>query len=149
MNLTVTGGTAPYTYAWSNNTTLEDPAGLAAGTYTVTVTDANGCTATTTVTITQPSVLTSSYTQVNVGCFGNNTGSIDLTVNGGVAPYIYAWSNQAITQDLNNIPSGVYTVTATDANGCATTQTVTITQPAAALALTTTQVNVLLSLIHI
>ncbi|NBY41513.1 MAG: hypothetical protein EBQ66_11715, partial [Flavobacteriia bacterium] len=143
VNLTVTGGTAPYTYAWSNNTTLEDPAGLAAGTYTVTVTDANGCTATTTVTITQPSVLTSSYTQVNVGCFGNNTGSIDLTVNGGVAPYIYAWSNQAITQDLNNIPSGVYTVTATDANGCATTQTVTITQPQGALTLSTTQVNVL------
>ena len=143
INLTVTGGTAPYTYAWSNNTTLEDPTGLVAGTYTVTVTDANGCTATTTVTITQPSILTSSYTQVNVGCFGNNTGSIDLTVNGGVAPYVYAWSNQAITEDLNNIPSGVYTVTATDANGCTTTQTVTITQPQAALALSTTQVNVL------
>ena len=143
VNLTVTGGTAPYTYAWSNNTTLEDPAGLAAGTYTVTVTDASGCTANTTVTITQPSTLTSSYTQVNVGCFGNNTGSINLTVIGGVAPYVYAWSNQSITEDLNNIPSGVYTVTATDANGCTTTQTVTITQPAAALALTTTQVNVL------
>jgi gliding motility-associated-like protein len=143
VNLTVTGGTAPYTYAWSNNTALEDPTGLAAGTYTVTVTDANGCTATTTVTITQPSTLTSSYTQVNVGCFGNNTGSINLTVNGGVAPYVYAWSNQAITEDLNNIPSGVYTVTATDANGCTTTQTVTITQPQAALALSTTQVNVL------
>jgi gliding motility-associated-like protein len=143
INLTVTGGTAPYTYAWSNNTTLEDPTGLAAGTYTVTVTDANGCTATATVTITQPSTLTSSYTQVNVGCFGNNTGSIDLTVSGGVAPYVYAWSNQAITEDLNNIPSGVYTVTATDANGCTTTQTVTITQPQGALALSTTQVNVL------
>jgi gliding motility-associated-like protein len=143
INLTVTGGTAPYTYAWSNNTALEDPTGLAAGTYTVTVTDANGCTATTTVTITQPSTLTSSYTQVNVGCFGNNAGSINLTVNGGVAPYVYAWSNQAITEDLNNIPSGVYTVTATDANGCTTTQTVTITQPQAPLALSTTQVNVL------
>ena len=143
INLTVTGGTAPYTYAWSNNTTLEDPTGLASGAYTVTVTDANGCTATTTVTITQPSTLTSSYTQVNVGCFGNTTGSIDLTVNGGVAPYVFAWSNQAITEDLNNIPSGVYTVTATDANGCTTTQTVTITQPQAALALSTTQVNVL------
>jgi gliding motility-associated-like protein len=143
INLTVTGGTAPYTYAWSNNTTLEDPTGLASGAYTVTVTDANGCTATTTVTITQPSTLTSSYTQVNVGCFGNNTGSIDLTVNGGVAPYVFVWSNQAITEDLNNIPSGIYTVTATDANGCTTTQTVTITQPQAALALSTTQVNVL------
>ncbi len=143
INLTVTGGTAPYTYAWSNNTTLEDPTGLASGSYTVTVTDGNGCTATTTVTITQPSTLTSSYTQVNVGCFGNSTGSIDLTVSGGVAPYVYAWSNQAVSEDLTNIPSGVYTVTATDANGCTTTQTVTITQPQAPLSLSTTQVNVL------
>ncbi len=143
INLTVTGGTAPYTYAWSNNTTLEDPTGLASGSYTVTVTDANGCTATTTVTITQPSTLTSSYTQVNVGCFGNSTGSIDLTVSGGVAPYVFAWSNQAVSEDLTNIPSGVYTVTATDANGCTTTQTVTITQPQAPLSLSTTQVNVL------
>jgi gliding motility-associated-like protein len=143
INLTVTGGTAPYTYAWSNNTTLEDPTGLASGSYTVTVTDGNGCTATTTVTITQPSTLTSSYTQVNVGCFGNGTGSIDLTVSGGVAPYVFAWSNQAVSEDLTNIPSGVYTVTATDANGCTTTQTVTITQPQAPLSLSTTQVNVL------
>jgi len=143
INLTVTGGTAPYTYAWSNNTTLEDPTGLASGSYTVTVTDGNGCTATTTVTITQPSTLTSSYTQVNVGCFGNSTGSIDLTVSGGVAPYVFAWSNQAVSEDLTNIPSGVYTVTATDANGCTTTQTVTITQPQAPLSLSTTQVNVL------
>ena len=143
IDLTVTGGTAPYTYAWSNNTTLEDPTGLASGSYTVTVTDGNGCTATTTVTITQPSTLTSSYSQVNVGCFGNSTGSIDLTVSGGVAPYVFAWSNQAVSEDLTNIPSGVYTVTATDANGCTTTQTVTITQPQAPLALSTTQVNVL------
>jgi gliding motility-associated-like protein len=143
INLTVTGGTAPYTYAWSNNTTQEDPSNLAAGAYTVTVTDANGCTATTTVTITQPSNLTSSYTQVNVGCFGNGTGSIDLTVSGGVGPYTYAWSNNATQEDLQNIPSGVYTVVATDANGCTTTQTVTITQPQAPLALSTTQVNVL------
>ncbi|NBP30413.1 MAG: adhesin, partial [Flavobacteriia bacterium] len=143
INLTVTGGTAPYTYAWSNNTTQEDPSNLAAGTYTVTVTDANGCTATTTVTITQPSNLTSSYTQVNVLCFGNGTGSINLTVSGGVAPYTYAWSNNTTQEDPQNLLAGVYTVVATDANGCTTTQTVTITQPQAALALSTTQVNVL------
>ncbi|NDG80072.1 MAG: hypothetical protein EBX47_11755, partial [Synechococcaceae bacterium WB8_1B_057] len=132
-----------YTYAWSNNTTQEDPQNLAAGTYTVTVTDANGCTATATTTITQPSGLSSSFTQVNVGCFGNSTGSINLTVTGGVAPYTYAWTNNATTQNLTNIPAGVYTVVATDANGCTTTQTVTITQPQGALALSTTKVDVL------
>lgn len=143
INLTVTGGTAPYQYAWSNNTSGEDPNNLAAGNYTVTVTDANGCTAQTTVTITQPTNLTSSYTQVNVSCFGNNTGSIDLSVSGGVGPYTYNWSNNTNQQDLQSISSGVYTVSITDANGCTTSQTVTITQPQAPLSLSTTQVNVL------
>ena len=144
INLTVAGGTAPYTYAWSNNTTLEDPTGLASGTYTVTVTDANGCTAQTSVTITQPQApLALSTTQTNVGCFGNNTGSINLTVTGGTAPYTYAWSNNTSLEDPTGLASGTYTVTVTDANGCTSTTTVTITQPQAGLALSTTQVNVL------
>ena len=144
VNLTVTGGTAPYTYAWSNNSTLEDPSGLVSGTYTVTVTDASGCTANTTVTITQPAApLATSFTQVNVGCFGNSTGSINLSVTGGTAPYTYLWNNGQTTEDLNALAPGNFTVTVTDANGCITTTTVTITQPAAALALTTTQINVL------
>ncbi len=143
IDLTVTGGTAPYTYAWSNNSILQDPQGLASGTYTVTVTDANGCTATTSITITQPTTLSSSFTQINIGCFGNSTGSIDLTVSGGVLPYTYLWSNNSIIEDPQALSAGTYTVTVTDANGCTTTQTVTITQPQAPLALSTTQVNVL------
>jgi gliding motility-associated-like protein len=144
INLTVTGGTAPYTYVWSNNATIQDPLTLVAGTYSVTVTDANGCTATASATITQPAVaLALSTTQVNVLCNGNNTGSINLTVIGGTAPYTYAWSNNATIQDPLNLSSGTYSVTVTDANGCTATTSVTITQPAAALALSTTQVNVL------
>ncbi|NBP30412.1 MAG: hypothetical protein EBV23_12715, partial [Flavobacteriia bacterium] len=144
INLTVTGGTAPYTYAWSNNTTQEDPSNLAAGTYTVTVTDANGCTATTTVTITQPQApLALSTTQVNVGCFGNSTGSVNLTVTGGTAPYTYLWSNNGTVEDPTGMAAGAYTVTVTDANGCTAQTSVTITQPQAPLALSTTQVNVL------
>ncbi|NDE60515.1 MAG: hypothetical protein EB010_14090, partial [Acidimicrobiia bacterium] len=118
VNLTVTGGTAPYTYAWSNNTTQEDPTNLAAGTYTVTVTDANGCTAQTSVTITQPQAgLTLSTTQVNVGCFGNSTGSVNLTATGGTAPYIYAWSNNTNQEDLFNLIAGVYSVVVSDLSG--------------------------------
>ena len=142
IDLTVSGGTAPYTYLWSNNSTVQDPQSLSAGTYTVTVTDANGCTATTSVTITQPSTLTSSFTQINVGCFGNNTGSIDLTVTGGVAPFSYLWSNNFTQEDLQNLAAGTYSVTVTDANGCTTSQSVTISQPQAPLALNTTQINV-------
>jgi gliding motility-associated-like protein len=144
INLTVTGGTAPYTYSWSNNATIQDPLTLVAGTYTVTVTDANGCTATTSATITQPAAaLALSTTQVNVLCNGNNTGSINLTVTGGTAPYTYAWSNASTGEDPQNLTSGTYTVTVTDANGCTATTSATITQPQAPLALSTTQVNVL------
>ena len=144
IDLTATGGTAPYTYAWSNNTAQEDPTGLAAGTYTVTVTDANGCTATATVTITQPaSALALSTTQVNVLCFGNSTGSINLSPSGGTAPYTYAWSNNTTSQDPSNLIAGTYTVVVTDANGCTATISATITQPQAPLTLATTQVNVL------
>jgi gliding motility-associated-like protein len=151
INLTPSGGTAPYTFAWSNGAVTEDISGLTAGTYTVIVTDANGstggCTATTSITITQPALpLTLNSTQVNVLCFGGSTGSIDLTPSGGTAPYSYSWSNGAITQDLTTIPAGSYTVIVNDANGstggCTATITVVITQPAAPLTLSSTQVNV-------
>src|SRR5206468_5366504 len=118
VDLTVSGGTAPYTYAWSNGATTQDLTGLTAGTYNVTVTDANGCTATASATLIQPAAaLTASTTQVNVQCFGNATGSVDLTVSGGTAPYTYAWSNGATTQDLTRLTAGAYNVTVTDAKG--------------------------------
>ena len=146
INLTVAGGTPGYTYAWSNGAITQDLSGLSAGTYSVTVTDLNGCTATTSVTITQPSAAVSlSQTNSPVLCFGASTGAIDLTVAGGTAPYTYSWSNGAITQDLTNVPTGTYTVVVNDANGstggCTATTTVTITQPAAAINITSTQVN--------
>jgi hypothetical protein len=144
LDLSVTGGTSPYTYVWSNGATTQDITGLIAGTYNVTITDFNGCTTTASATITQPSAaLASSTTQVNVLCFGNATGSIDLTVTGGTSPYTYVWSNTATTQDITGLIAGTYNVTITDFNGCITTASATITQPAAALASSTTQVNVL------
>ncbi len=142
IDLTVTGGVSPYTYAWSNNATTQDITGLVAGTYTVTVTDANSCTKTLSATITQPEALALSNTQVNVLCNGNSTGSIDLTVSGGTSPYTYAWSNSATTQDVSNLAAGTYTVTVTDANACTKTLSATITQPSA-LSLSKTQVDVL------
>ena len=91
IDLTPAGGTSQYTYAWSNNTTNEDPSNLIAGTYGVTVTDANGCTSNLNVTVTQPAApLTLSTSQINVDCFGNSTGSIDLTPAGGTSQYTYA-----------------------------------------------------------
>ncbi len=142
-SVTVVGGTAPYTYVWSpSGGTTANATGLTAGTYTVTVTDANGCITSTTVTITQPPLLTSSFTQVNVLCNGSCTGSATVTAGGGTAPYSYAWnpSGQA-TATATGLCAGTYTCTTTDSHGCTATSVVTITQPAA-LTSSTTQVNV-------
>jgi len=115
VNLTVSGGTAGYSYLWSNGSTGEDLTGLPAGTYSVTVTDANACTATTSATITQPSALLLTGS-VN----GNN---IDISVSGGTVPYNYSWSSGDVTQDLANVSSGTYSVTVTDAFNCSITDT--------------------------
>src|SRR5206468_789408 len=132
IDLTVSGGTAPYTYLWSNEATTQDLSALTAGSYSVTVTDAKGCSATQSVTIGQPAAaLEMGETHVDVHCFGASTGSIDLTVRGGTAPYTYLWSTEATTQDLSALAAGRYSVTVTDAKGCSATQSVTIGQPAA------------------
>ncbi len=136
INLSVSGGTLPYTYSWSNGPTTEDLSGLTAGTYTVTVTDANNCVAILPVTITQPTAaLALSAIPTPVACYGGATGAIDLSVSGGTTPYTYSWTNGAITEDISGLVAGTYTVTVTDANSCVAILPVTITQPTAALAL--------------
>ncbi|MFN8393037.1 MAG: T9SS type A sorting domain-containing protein, partial [Bacteroidia bacterium] len=122
------GGCPPITYAWSNGGTTQTITGLAAGTYTVTITDGNGATLTDTVTLTEPSLLTLSLGIVQSSCTGNPTGSADVTPTGGNAchPYTYLWSTGATTEDLTNIPSGNYTLTVTDAQGCTAIQSATI-----------------------
>src|SRR5439155_4901439 len=143
IDLTVTGGTAPYSYYSTLFPSSEDLSALVAGNYSVTVTDAKGCTATQSVTIAQPAAaLAVSDTHVDVNCFGGSTGSIDLTVTGGTAPYSYLWSTEAISQDLSALVAGNYSVTVTDAKGCTATQSVTIGQPAAALAVGESHVDV-------
>jgi hypothetical protein len=143
INLTVAGGTSPYSYAWSNGATTQDLTGLAAGIYSVVVTDANGCAATRSVTISAPTAAVAlSDAHTNVGCYGEATGSIDLTVTGGATPYSYVWSNGATTQDLSGLVAGTYAVTVTDANGCTATRPVTIGQPASPLFLSTTRADV-------
>ncbi|HXB11272.1 MAG TPA: SprB repeat-containing protein, partial [Bacteroidia bacterium] len=128
-------GTGPFTYTWApsgGNAAIAN--NLTPGTYTVSVTDTYSITATTTVAVTQPNVLSSVITSTNVNCFGNNTGSASVIVSGGTTGYTYTWSpsggNAAIA---NNLAAGNYTVNVTDANSCTTSTLVTITQPTAAL----------------
>ncbi|NDB35141.1 MAG: hypothetical protein EB023_07295, partial [Flavobacteriia bacterium] len=143
INANPVGGQAPYTYLWSNGQTTQTVNGLVAGTYTVVVTDNLGCTINGSATITQPAApILLQETHVNVLCFANNTGSIDLTVSGGTVPYTYLWSNGATTQDINNLVAGTYNVTVTDANGCIAVLSVNVTQPALPLTVGSVVTNV-------
>ncbi len=120
-----TGGTPQYTYIWSNGGTGQSITGVTAGTYTVTVKDANNCTATATAvvgTINGPSLST---TKVDPNCESSN-GSINLTVSSGTPNYTFIWSNGQTSEDISNLPKGNYTVTVTDANLCTAVTTVSL-----------------------
>lgn len=110
-------GVPPFTVVWSDNQTGTSPTGLGAGTYYVTVTDVNGCSALDSILVNEPPAIVSSFTVQNEDCDQDN-GAIDVTVSGGVPGYTYAWSNSAVTEDLTGLSSGSYTLTVTDASGC-------------------------------
>jgi gliding motility-associated-like protein len=127
LSVTALGGVPPYSYAWKgpNNfrASVANPKNLVSGTYQVIVTDANGCAVTgSPQTITEPTQLTLTQSQVNNVCFQGNTGSISIIASGGTAPYSYAWTgpNNFSSRVANpqNLVSGTYQVTVTDANGC-------------------------------
>ncbi len=123
------GGTAPYTYAWSNGGNTATINNLAATNYTVTVTDSRGCTGTATATVTQLAAPTVSITKEDASCFGVNDGEATVTVVGGVSPYTYVWSGGLNVQTVTGLAAGNYTVTISDANTCTATATVAIGQP--------------------
>lgn len=136
INLTVGGGTFPYTYSWSNGVSAQDPVNLFAGTYNVLVTDANGCTISGSAVVNEPQPLTYSYTKTDVTCNGLTNGSIDVTVSGGTQPYNYSWTNGATTQDLTGLGSSSYTVYISDANNCQVVSypSILVDQPAVLIA---------------
>ncbi len=142
INLTVTGGASPFSYLWSNGATTEDISGLVAGTYTVTVTDNNGCIAIGSATVTQPPAFSLTTVVSNVSCNGGSDGSIDLTVSGGSPPYTYLWSTGATTEDISGLTAGLYTVTVTDNNGCTAMKLTLVTEPSPiSLSATSTSVS--------
>ncbi len=131
-----TGGTDVFTYLWSNNATTSTPNGLAPGTYTVTVTDSNGCTAEDQLDIVEYGLMSVSATSTDVGCFGASTGTASVTLisggagTGNLSEYSYTWSGTGqTTSTVTNLAVGNYTVTVTDIAGCTATATVTIAEP--------------------
>ncbi len=142
LAVTPSGGTAPFTYTLTSPTqtnTSGSFTGLPAGTFTVTVRDNAGCTATVTATLTQPTPVTGTVTSLPVNCFGNSTGTVSAGGSGGVGPYTYLWPalGSSTLATVGGVAAGTYTVTIRDANLCPITQTVTVTQPTS-LTLTST-----------
>ncbi|NNC95734.1 MAG: hypothetical protein HKN92_09245, partial [Chitinophagales bacterium] len=147
IDITPSGGTVPFTYDWDHIVGTddgEDVNTLAAGTYNVTVTDVNSCTASSSVVITEPAVLALSETHTDVSCNGGSDGSIDITPSGGTGPFTYDWDHIVGTddgEDVNTLAAGTYNVTVTDANSCAASNSIVITEPAV-LALSETHTDV-------
>ena len=134
IDLTISGGTAPYTYSWSNSNyllsyTSQDLLNFPAEQYRYQLTDDNGCLLIDTLIINEPNELSTSVIGTDILCKGDVNGTIDLTVNGGLMPYVYSWSNGSVTQDVNSLGSGMYVVIVTDSNNCIIQDSLYITEP--------------------
>ena len=120
-----TGGTAPFTYLWSNNATSATTTGLVAGSYSVTVTDATAATGIRSVSVSDGATVSAAIAVTNAACAQTN-GSAIATPSGGTAPYTYVWSNAATTASISSLASGNISLTVRDANNCTGTASATI-----------------------
>jgi alpha-tubulin suppressor-like RCC1 family protein len=143
INLNVTGGSGNFSYSWSNGSGNQDISGVNAGLYKVTVTDLT-CTDTTidTIQISEPTALIPSTIVTPVTC-GKNNGSLSVTASGGTSPYSYLWNTGSTSSIINNLSTGIYTVTITDAHGCTNmkTDSIILQSPAVSSSITS-QTNV-------
>jgi hypothetical protein len=128
--LNASGGTAGYSYAWSNNTTLSTVADLAPGSYSVTVTDALNCSTSASFNITQPTQVNASAVTVQPSCAGSANGTATGTASGGNPPYVYHWSTGSNVAQSGSLVAGNYVLTVLDSKGCSATASVNITDPA-------------------
>lgn len=129
ITVNVVGGTAPYTYSWSNNATSPSLTGLCEGTYQQYVTDSAGCVLINSYTIVEPSaIVITTNTTSPILCFGDSA-TVLANVTGGTGTYTYDWGNGQ-TGNTATLPAGNYTLTVTDINGCIESLTNSINQPA-------------------
>ena len=138
IDLTVSGGVAPYSYLWSNGATTEDIAGLTQGNYKVTVTDFNGCIKKDSISIDLPPPLSyskslSDYNGYNISCNGMANGSIHVDPTTGSAPFIYTWTGPngftAPTKDITGLKAGSYQLLITDSRECKAMENIDLTEP--------------------
>lgn len=140
------GGTGAMTYSWNSAPiqTTATASNLTAGNYVVTITDANMCTATQSLIITEPPAITVTPAQTNITCFGNNDASASVSATGGISPYSYAWNTSPTqtTSSASGISAGNYTCIVSDASGCTLTTSFTISEPPVLMGSITNSVNV-------
>ena len=117
-SISVTGGTAPYTYLWSNGGTNPQISNLTPGNYICTVTDANGCIGVFSQTISQPTEIIANVNTVNTSCYGYSDGSAVVTASGGSGSYNYLWFNNTSNSNVLGLQSGSYNVIVSDNTGC-------------------------------
>lgn len=127
IGLQITGENGALTFNWSNGATTASIDALAPGVYSVTTTDAQGCTATASATVLQPALLTVTIAATPANSGSNGTAT--ATAAGGTAPYYYFWSNSATTASIGGLAAGTYTVTVIDSNDCPATATATVLPP--------------------
>lgn len=132
MGVVMYGGTSPYTYAWSTGSTDSGIFGLSMATYSISVTDVNGCTGTDTLTMQSYATIILDISTTNVSCFNACNGGVVVNASGGYSPYTYTWMpGNMTTQNVSGLCAGVYTLTVTGSDTCGyvATRTITITQP--------------------
>lgn len=129
VEINVTGGTLPYTYLWSNGATTKNIYNLDSDSYSVVVTDRNGCTDFINVSVDEPDSFYMTANITNVSCFGDNDGAIALTIFNGQSPFSYEWSNNEVSRDIDELTYGSYTITVTDTRFCVAEATFEVTQP--------------------
>jgi subtilisin-like proprotein convertase family protein len=125
IDITTSGGAVPIAYAWNNGATSEDLTGLSAGTYSVDITDNNGCQISTNASVAGAGITIISSTSTDEIC-GNQSGALDITFSGGLNPYNFSWDNGAFTEDISGLSSGLYNLTITGANGCSANGSYTV-----------------------
>jgi len=153
INLTVSGGMPPYNYDWNVNTLdgTEDPTGLVAGIYNVTVSDTNGCLNSASIVLNQPAALSINCGQANpVSTIGGSDGAASITITGGTAPYILAWSGSGSgsqnvatsgTTVIAGLGGGIYSLILTDDNGCTVMCEFTISEPGCNISISVIEQN--------
>jgi hypothetical protein len=129
--VSATGGAGGYSYLWSTGDTLTGTGFIPAGTYTVMVTDSNGCSQLDSILMPEPPVLSISSVATLPSCIGDNDGAIDLTPLGGTPNYSFVWNTGDSLEDLSGLTASVYIVLVTDASGCSVADTTFLANPTA------------------